>query len=64
MRTAMITLLFNKWFELIDYCKSSKFDKDIFRLYHDEYAKSWKRLSYEQQGELTEMINERYATKL
>jgi hypothetical protein len=39
------------------YCSAPDFDAGVFRLKHDEYAKRYQKLTYEQQGEIAERVN-------
>jgi len=47
----------NKWFDLLSYCGSETFDQKEFKRSHDEWAKRWSRLDWEQQGYITEQIS-------
>ena len=43
--------------DLIKYCKSPDFDPKMFKMMHDNYAKAFNRLDWEQQGKIVETIN-------
>jgi hypothetical protein len=57
---ALIKLYVEKWFSLINYCNSDRFDKDIFQIYHDQYRDAWDALDYQLQGEVCWQIAERH----
>lgn len=49
-----------KYVALTGYCERPGLDPGVFRLFHDEYAKAWQRLDYQQQGEVAALISQHY----
>lgn len=56
-------MLSDDYEKLITYCKSDDFDPKMFKIMHDNYAKAFARLKYEQQGEVVAEIAEKSAPK-
>ena len=54
-----ITIHVTKWFELIELAKKNIPIKEM-RSHLDNYAKTWSRLKYDEQGEISFRINQRY----
>lgn len=55
----MLTELFQLWIDTDEYCKSERFDRKTFKSMCDGYTRAYKRLDYQEQGELAHMISMR-----
>ncbi len=54
----MVKQLIDEYFSLLEYCSSSEFDLNMFKIKHDNLTYQYKKLDYQQQGEYTYLINE------
>lgn len=59
LREELVASHVDQWFGLIDICKTST-DKKFIKNSIDIYAKTWSRLNYWEQGEISARIHERY----
>lgn len=49
----MIAMFVQEFIRLCNYCRSDAFDRDFFRIMHDNYIKAWMKLSIAEQGEIS-----------
>jgi len=50
--------LIEEWFSLLDYCQGGM-DPKLFKQRTEKWAKEWARLPYDEQGEISHVINHR-----
>ena len=49
-----------KYEELLGYSAEAGMDQGVFAVMHDNYTKMYNKLDYEEQGEVSEIINRRH----
>lgn len=60
IREDLVSSHVTRWFELIDICEKMSVERKAIRTLIDNYSKSWSRLNYYEQGEISLRINKAY----